>query len=335
MTHPAKKHAPALPPRSLVLGCGGYLPEQIVTNDELAQRVDTSDEWITERTGIKQRHIASPGELTSDLGTKAARRALAAAGIDAAEVDLVVVATSTPDETFPATATRIQAQLGMTGGFAFDVQAVCSGFIFALATADNFIKTGQVKTALVIGAETFSRILDWTDRGTCVLFGDGAGAVVLRATPSSGNGHDRGILSTHLHSDGRYHDSLYVDGGPSSTKTVGHLRMQGQEVFRHAVGKLAAVVNEALEANGMTGADVDWLVPHQANKRIIDGMARKLGLGSNRVVVTVDHHANTSAASIPLALAEASGDGRIQPGQIVLLEAIGGGLAWGAGVIRW
>ena len=335
MTRPAKKHAPALPPRSLVLGCGGYLPEQIVTNDELAQRVDTSDEWITERTGIKQRHIASPGELTSDLGTKAAKRALAAAGVDASEVDLVVVATSTPDETFPATATRIQAQLGMTGGFAFDVQAVCSGFIFALATADNFIKTGQVKTALVIGAETFSRILDWTDRGTCVLFGDGAGAVVLRATPSSGNGHDRGILSTHLHSDGRYHDSLYVDGGPSSTKTVGHLRMQGQEVFRHAVGKLAAVVNEALEANGMTGADVDWLVPHQANKRIIDGMARKLGLGSNRVVVTVDHHANTSAASIPLALAEASGDGRIQPGHIVLLEAIGGGLAWGAGVIRW
>jgi 3-oxoacyl-[acyl-carrier-protein] synthase III len=327
--------SPPQPPRSVVLGCGGYLPEQIVTNHDLAKRVDTSDEWITDRTGIKQRHIAAPGELTSDLGTKAARRALAAAGVDAAEVDLVVVATSTPDETFPATATRIQARLGMTGGFAFDVQAVCSGFIFALATADNFIKTGQVKTALVIGAETFSRILDWTDRGTCVLFGDGAGAVVLRATPSSGNGHDRGILSTHLHSDGRYHDSLFVDGGPSSTQTVGHLRMAGQEVFRQAVGKLAAVVTEALEANGMTGADVDWLVPHQANKRIIDGMARKLGLGSNRVVITVDHHANTSAASIPLALAEAAADGRIQPGHIVLLEAIGGGLAWGAGVIRW
>jgi 3-oxoacyl-[acyl-carrier-protein] synthase-3 len=331
----ATQAAPGTPPRSVVLGCGGYLPEQVITNHELAKRVDTSDEWITERTGIKQRHIAQPGELTSDLGTKAARRALAAAGVDASELDLVLVATSTPDETFPATATRIQAQLGMTRGFAFDVQAVCSGFIFALATADNFIKTGQAKTALVIGAETFSRILDWTDRGTCVLFGDGAGAVVLRAAPSSGNGHDRGILSTHLHSDGRYHDSLFVDGGPSSTQTVGHLRMAGQEVFRHAVGKLVDVVGEALEANGMTGADVDWLVPHQANKRIIDGMARKLGLGSNRVVVTVDHHANTSAASIPLALAEASGDGRIQQGHVVLLEAIGGGLAWGAGVIRW
>ena len=321
--------------RSVVLGCGGYLPEQIVTNAELAQRVDTSDEWITDRTGIKQRHIAAPGELTSDLGAKAARRALEAARIDAAEVDLIVVATSTPDETFPATATRIQARLGMTRGFAFDVQAVCSGFIFALSIADNFLKTGQARTAVVIGAETFSRILDWTDRGTCVLFGDGAGAVVLRAMPSAGNGHDRGILSTHLHSDGRYHDSLYVDGGPSSTQTVGHLRMAGQEVFRQAVAKLAAVVEEALAANGLTGADVDWLVPHQANKRIIDGMARKLGLGSNRVVVTVDHHANTSAASIPLALAEASSDGRIQPGHIVLLEAIGGGLAWGAGVIRW
>lgn len=321
--------------RSVVLGCGGYLPEQIVTNEELALRVDTTDEWITERTGIKQRHIAASGELTSHLGAKAARRALAAAGVDAEEVDLIIVATSTPDETFPATATRIQAQLGMTRGFAFDVQAVCSGFIFALATADNFLKTGQAETALVIGAETFSRILDWTDRTTCVLFGDGAGAVVLRAAPSGGNGHDRGILSTHLHSDGRYHDSLYVDGGPSSTQSVGHLRMAGQEVFRHAVGKLAAVVGEALEANGMTGADVDWLVPHQANKRIIDGMARKLGLGSNRVVITVDHHANTSAASIPLALAEAAEDGRIQPGHIVLIEAIGGGLAWGAGVIRW
>lgn len=321
--------------RSVVLGCGGYLPEQIVSNDKLAQRVDTSDEWIVGRTGIKQRHIAAKGELTSDLGTKAARRALEAARIDAAEVDLIIVATSTPDETFPATATRIQAQLGMTRGFAFDVQAVCSGFIFALSVADNFLKTGQAKTALVIGAETFSRILDWTDRTTCVLFGDGAGAVVLRAMPSRLNGDDRGILSTHLHSDGRYHDSLYVDGGPSATQTVGHVRMAGQEVFRHAVSKLAAVVSEALEANGLTGADIDWLVPHQANKRIIDGMARKLGLGSNRVVVTVDHHANTSAASIPLALAEAAADGRIQPGHIVLLEAIGGGLAWGAGVIRW
>jgi len=321
--------------RSIVIGCGAYLPEKVVTNRELALRVDTTDEWITERTGIKQRHIAADGELTSHLGTKAARRALANAGIDASEVDLIVCATSTPDETFPATATRIQAQLGIRDAIAFDMQAVCSGFIYALATADNFLKVGQAKTALVIGAETFSRILDWTDRGTCVLFGDGAGAVVLRTLPSSEGGKGRGILSTHLHADGRFHDALYVDGGPSSTGTVGHLRMEGKEVFRHAVEKLAAVVEEALAANGMTGADVDWLVPHQANKRIIDGMARKLGLGSNRVVITVDHHANTSAASIPLALAEAVDDGRLKPGHVVLLEAIGGGLAWGAGVIRW
>jgi len=325
----------ALGLRSIVIGCGAYLPEKIVTNKELAARVDTTDEWITERTGIKQRHIAADGELTSHLGTKAAQRALAAAGIDAAEIDLIICATSTPDQTFPATATQIQAQLGINDAIAFDMQAVCSGFIYALATADNFLKVGQAKTALVIGAETFSRILDWTDRGTCVLFGDGAGAVVLRALPSSANGKGRGILSTHLHADGRFHDALYVDGGPSSTGTVGHLRMQGKEVFRHAVEKLASVVEEALAANGMTGADVDWLVPHQANKRIIDGMARKLGLGSNRVVITVDHHANTSAASIPLALAEAVDDGRLKPGHVVLLEAIGGGLAWGAGVIRW
>jgi 3-oxoacyl-[acyl-carrier-protein] synthase-3 len=321
--------------RSVVLGCGGYLPERIVTNKELAARVDTSDEWITARTGIKQRHIAADGELTSHLGVKAAMRALETAGVPAADVDLIVCATSTPDETFPATATRIQAGLGIRDAMAFDVQAVCSGFIYALAVADNFLKAGQGKTALVIGAETFSRILDWTDRTTCVLFGDGAGAVVLRATSSKGNGHDRGILSTHLHADGRLHDALYVDGGPSSTRTVGVLRMEGKEVFRHAVEKLASVVEEALTANGMTGADIDWLVPHQANKRIIDGMARKLGLGSNRVVVTVDHHANTSAASIPLALAEAVGDGRLKPGNLVLLEAIGGGLAWGASVIRW
>jgi 3-oxoacyl-[acyl-carrier-protein] synthase-3 len=297
--------------------------------------VDTSDEWITERTGIKQRHIAAEGEFTSHLGFKAAERALLAAGIPASDVDLIIVATSTPDETFPATATRIQTMLGINDAIAFDMQAVCSGFIYALATADNFVKAGQARTALVIGAETFSRILNWTDRATCVLFGDGAGAVVLRASPSSGNGHDRGILSTHLHADGRYHDALYVDGGPSSTGTVGVLRMEGKEVFRHAVEKLANVVQEALKANGMTGADVDWLVPHQANKRIIDGMARKLGLGSNRVVVTIDRHANTSAASIPLALAEAADDGRLKQGQIVLLEAIGGGLVWGAGLIRW
>jgi 3-oxoacyl-[acyl-carrier-protein] synthase-3 len=324
-----------VPLRSVVLGCGDYLPERVLSNKELATRVDTTDEWITERTGIKQRHIAADGQLTSDLGVKAAERALAAAGIPASDIGLIVVATSTPDETFPATATRIQARLGIPDCIAFDVQAVCSGFIYALAVADNFLKAGQVKTALVIGAETFSRILDWTDRGTCVLFGDGAGAVVLKAGPGSGNGHDRGVLSTHLHADGRYHDALYVDGGPSSTGTVGHLRMEGREVFRHAVEKLAAVVEEALAANGMTGADIDWLVPHQANKRIIDGMARKLGLGSNRVVTTIDRHANTSAASIPLALAEAVADGRLKPGQVVLLEAIGGGLAWGASVIRW
>ena len=321
--------------RSQVIGCGAYLPSRIVTNQELAQRVDTSDEWITTRTGIKQRHIAADGEMTSDLGLEAARRALASAGIAAQDVDCIVLATTTPDETFPATATRIQSRLGITGGFAFDVQAVCSGFVYALAVADNFIRLGQARTALVIGAETFSRILDWSDRNTCVLFGDGAGAVVLRAGAANGNGKDRGVLSTHLHSDGRLHDSLYVDGGVSSTRTTGVVRMNGQEVFKHAVAKLASVVEEALAANGLTGADIDWLVPHQANKRIIDGMARKLGLGANRVVCTVDHHANTSAASIPLALAEAAGDGRLQQGQLILLEAIGGGLAWGASVIRW
>jgi 3-oxoacyl-[acyl-carrier-protein] synthase-3 len=322
--------------RSLVVGCGAYLPKQVVTNRDLAQRIDTTDEWITERTGIKQRYIAADGELTSDLALAASLEALAAAQIKPSEVDLVVLATTTPDETFPATATRVQARLGMNGGAAFDVQAVCSGFIYALAVADNFIKVGQAKTALVIGAETFSRILDWNDRTTCVLFGDGAGAVVLRASAAgAGNGKDRGILSTHLHSDGRLHDVLYVDGGPSSTRTSGYVRMNGREVFRHAVGKLAAVVEEALAANGLSGADIDWLVPHQANKRIIDGMARKLGLGANRVVTTIDRHANTSAASIPLALAEANSDGRLRPGHLVLLEAIGGGLAWGAGVVRW
>jgi 3-oxoacyl-[acyl-carrier-protein] synthase III len=321
--------------RSQVIGCGAYLPSRVVTNHELAARVDTTDEWITTRTGIKQRHIAAEGEMTSDLAVQAAQRALASAGIAAQEVDAIVLATTTPDETFPATATRVQSRLGITGGFAFDVQAVCSGFVYALAVADNFLKLGQARTALVIGAETFSRILDWSDRSTCVLFGDGAGAVLLRAASGSGNGKDRGVLSTHLHSDGRMHDSLYVNGGPSSTRTVGVVQMNGQEVFKHAVAKLASVVEEALAANGLTGADIDWLVPHQANKRIIDGMARKLGLGANRVVSTVDHHANTSAASIPLALAEAADDGRLQAGQLVLIEAIGGGLAWGAGVIRW
>ncbi|MBL8836015.1 MAG: ketoacyl-ACP synthase III [Alphaproteobacteria bacterium] len=324
---------PAL--RSRVLSSGAYLPSRIVTNRELATRIDTSDEWITARTGIKQRHIAADGEVTSDLAVAATREALARASLTHDDVDLVVVATTTPDETFPATATRVQAKLGMTRGFAFDIQAVCSGFVYALAVADNFLKLGQAKTAVVIGAETFSRILDWEDRSTCVLFGDGAGAVVLQAGPSIGSGGDRGILSTHLHSDGRLHDALYVNGGPSLNRQVGVVRMDGREVFRHAVVKLAEVVEEALAANGLTGADIDWLVPHQANQRIIDGMARKLGLGANRVVSTVDHHANTSAASIPLALAEADQDGRLQRGQLVLIEAIGGGLAWGAGVIRW
>jgi 3-oxoacyl-[acyl-carrier-protein] synthase-3 len=321
--------------RARIVGCGGYLPERVVTNGELAQRMDTSDEWIVARTGIKQRHVAAEGETTSDLATRAGERALDAAGIAGRDVDLIVLATTTPDETFPATATRVQARLGLANGFAFDVQAVCAGFVYALAVADNFLRLGQASTALVIGAETFTRILDWNDRTTAVLFGDGAGAVVLRAMPGEGTIADRGVLSTHLHSDGRFHDALYVDGGPSTSRQVGHVRMDGQEVFRQAVTKLSEVVEEALGAHGLTGADVDWLVPHQANKRIIDGMARRLGLGANRVVTTVDRHANTSAASIPLALAEAAGDGRLRAGQLVLIEAIGGGLAWGAGLVRW
>jgi len=321
--------------RSQVAGCGGYLPEQVVTNDDLAKRVDTSDAWIVERTGIRERRLAAPGEMTSDLAVRAGERALQAAGMRGADLDLVVVATTTPDETFPATATRVQARLGMLGGAAFDVQAVCAGFVFALATADNFIRAGQARTALVIGAETFSRILDWQDRATCVLFGDGAGAVVLRATDEEDRPGRRAVLSTHLHSDGRHHDLLYVDGGVSSTQTAGTVKMAGREVFRHAVENLSAVVDEALAANGLGMADVDWIVPHQANKRILDATARKLGVGAEKVVVTVDRHANTSAASIPLALAEAAGDGRIRPGHLVVVEAIGGGLAWGSGVIRW
>jgi len=320
--------------RSQVVGCGAYLPKTVVTNAELARRIDTSDEWIVQRTGIRQRHVAAEGELTSDLAFAAARDALRASGVQPETVDLLVLATTTPDHTFPATAAKVQARLGMTGGAAFDVQAVCAGFIYALAVADNFIKTGQAKTALVIGAETFSRLLDWNDRGTCVLFGDGAGAVVLRGHESKSH-KDRGILSTHLHTDGRTYNLLYVDGGPSATQTTGHVRMDGQGVFRHAVAKLASVVDEALAANGLTPGEVDWLVPHQANQRIIDGMARKLSLGPEKVVSTVARHANTSAASIPLALAEAAGDGRIRPGQIVLMEAIGGGLAWGACLARW
>ncbi len=322
--------------RSRVLGCGGYLPERIVTNAELAARLDTSDEWITQRTGIRQRHVAAPGEMTSDLAFHAATRALDRAGLKASDIDLVVLATATPDNTFPATATKVQARLGMTGGCAFDIQAVCSGFIYALATADNFIRTGQSRRALVIGAETFSRILDWEDRGTCVLFGDGAGALVLSAHRDEGGGaEERGLLSTHLHSDGNHYDILYVDGGPSSTGTCGFLRMQGKEVFRHAVHRLAEVVDEALAASRLSAAELDWLVPHQANRRIIDSMGRKLGLPPEKVVITIDRHANTSAASVPLALAEAVGDGRIRPGQLVLMEAMGGGLTWGAALARW
>ncbi len=321
--------------RSVFTGCGSYLPARIVTNDELSQKVDTSDEWIRERTGITQRHIAADGECTSDLAVKAAERALESAGISANDLDLIVLATATPDHTFPATATTVQARLGMTRGFAFDVQAVCSGFVYALTVADNFIKSGQVKRALVIGAETFSRILDWNDRTTCVLFGDGAGAVVLEAREGTGGTEDRGILTTHLHSDGAHHDLLYVDGGPSSTRTTGYLRMEGNKVFRHAVSNLAAVVDEALEATGLSAADNDWIVPHQANKRIHDGTARKLGIDENKVVVTVDRHANTSAASVPLALDVAVRDGRIRQGDLVLMEAMGGGFTWGAALVRW
>ncbi|MGE3936882.1 MAG: beta-ketoacyl-ACP synthase III, partial [Rhodospirillaceae bacterium] len=305
--------------RSIVAGCGSYLPARVMTNAELAELVDTSDDWIVQRTGIRERHIAAEGELTSDLALAAAQAALAQAAMGPRDVDLVVVATATPDETFPATATRVQARLGMTRGAAFDVQAVCSGFVYALNVADNFIRLGQAGTALVIGAETFSRILDWRDRTTCVLFGDGAGAVVLRAGEGTGTSRDRGVLSNHIHSDGRQHDMLYVDGGPSTTQTAGYLRMQGREVFRHAVANLAGVVEEALAANGLTAADVDWLVPHQANLRILDGTARKLGVSADKVIVTVDRHANTSAASIPLALDQGVRDGRIKPGDLLVL----------------
>lgn len=321
--------------RSVVAGTGSYLPENLVSNTELEKTVDTSDEWIIARTGIRQRHIAAEGEMTSDLALKAAQRALESAGLSGSDIDLIVLATSTPDQTFPATATRIQAALGMTGGAAFDVQAVCSGFIFALATADNFIKAGQVKNALVIGAETFSRILDWKDRTTCVLFGDGAGAVVLTAKEGDGSNQDQGILSSHLHSDGRYNDLLYVDGGVSSTQSTGYLRMKGREVFRHAVVNLASVVGEALEACDMVADDVDWIVPHQANKRILDGTARKLKIDPSKIIVTVDKHANTSAASIPLALDEAVRDKRITRGDIVILEGMGGGFTWGSCLVRW
>lgn len=321
--------------RSHILGCGSYLPERIVTNAELAERVDTSDEWIVQRTGIRQRHVAADDEPTSMLALKAAQAALADAGMDAAEIDLIIVATATPDHTFPATATQVQAALGIDGGAAFDLQAVCSGFVFALATADKFLTSGSARAALVIGAETFSRILDWEDRATCVLFGDGAGAVVMKAMPGEGTLDDRGVLTTHIRSDGRYKDKLYVDGGAGSTKTVGVLRMEGKEVFRHAVLNLAETVRHTFQETGLTGADIDWFVPHQANRRIIDATAVKLGIPHERVVVTVDRHGNTSAASIPLALAEAHRDGRIKPGQLVLIEAMGGGFTWGSALIRW
>ena len=321
--------------RSQIMGCGAFLPRTILTNAELAKRVDTSDEWIRERTGIRQRHIVSEGERTSDLALSAARAALHQSGIAISELDLIVVATTTPDETFPATATNLQARLGMTRGAAFDIQAVCSGFIYGMSVADSLIKTGQAGTVLLVGAESMSRLLDWTDRTTCVLFGDGAGAVVLQAKEGKGDTSDRGVLNTKLYSDGRLHDLLYVDGGPSSTQTTGHLRMQGKEVFRHAVTNISAAIVASVEEAGVSINDIDWFVPHQANQRILDGTARKLGISSERVVSTVALHGNTSAASVPLALATAVADGRIKEGQLVLLEAMGGGFTWGASLIRW
>jgi 3-oxoacyl-[acyl-carrier-protein] synthase-3 len=321
--------------RSVVLGCGSYLPKRILTNAELATRIDTSDEWIVQRTGIRQRHIAADDEFTSHLGINAAKAALADAGLDAQAIDLIVLATSTPDNTFPATAVAVQHSLGINNGAAFDLQAVCSGFIYALATADNFLRSGSHKRALVIGAETFSRILDWTDRGTCVLFGDGAGAIVLEAQEQPGKTSDRGVLTTHLRSDGRHKSKLYVDGGPGSTQTVGHLRMEGREVFKHAVGMITDVIVDAFNATGLSSEQIDWFVPHQANKRIIDASAHKLHIAPQKVVLTVDLHGNTSAASIPLALALAVKDGRIKKGDIVLLEAMGGGFTWGSALLRW
>lgn len=321
--------------RSVVRGAGGYLPAKVLTNDDLARIVDTSDEWIQQRTGIRQRHIAAEGELTSDLATEAARRALANAGISPEQIDLIVVATATPDNTFPAAAVTVQDKLGITGGAAYDVQAVCSGFVFALTTADAMLKAGHGETALVIGAETFSRILDWTDRSTCVLFGDGAGAVVLAREEHNNGGQDRGLLTAHIRSDGRYKDKLFVDGGPSSTRTVGHLRMEGREVYKHAVAKIGDVIEQAFVATGYSPADIDWFVPHQANVRIIDSTAKKYGIPYDKVIRTVDRHGNTSAASIPLALAEASADGRIKQGDLLLLESMGGGFTWGSAILRW
>jgi 3-oxoacyl-[acyl-carrier-protein] synthase III len=321
--------------RSVVLGCGSYLPARILSNDELARSVETTDEWIVQRTGIRERHIAAAGELTSDLAINAARAALTNARVEASSIDLIVVATSTPDQTFPATAVSVQAGLGITRGAAFDLQAVCSGFVYALTVVDGMLKAGTFKRALVIGAETFSRILDWSDRTTCVLFGDGAGALVLEAQPAAGDKSDRGLLTSHLRSDGRHKAKLYVDGGPSSTQTVGHLRMEGREVFKHAVAMITDVIEDAFKATGYSAADIDWFVPHQANKRIIDGSAHKLGIAPEKVVITVDRHGNTSAASIPLALADAVADRRIKRGHLILLEAMGGGFTWGSALVRW
>lgn len=320
--------------RSVIRGVGGYLPEKVLTNDDLAKMVDTSDAWIRQRTGIRKRHIAADGETTSQMASKAAKRALEHAGIEPGEIGLIVVATATPDLTFPATATMVQKELGILRGFAFDVNAVCSGFLYALATADSFIVRGQVHRALVIGAETFSRILDWEDRTTCVLFGDGAGAVVLEGEPGAPGMNERGVIHTHLRSDGRYGDLLYVDGGPSRTQTVGHLRMNGNKVFRHAIGNISSAIVKVLENAGLNSSDIDWFVPHQANERILEGVAKKLGLPDGSVVSTVAEHGNTSAASVPLALNEAVRDGRIKKNDLVLMEALGGGFTWGASLIR-
>jgi 3-oxoacyl-[acyl-carrier-protein] synthase-3 len=321
--------------RSVVLGCGSYLPSRVVTNADLSRQVDTSDEWITQRTGIRERRVAADGETTSEMGIKAARAALASAGVDAQSIDLIVLATSTPDNTFPASAVAIQAGLGITKGAAFDLQAVCSGFVFSLATVDGLLRTGAFKRALVIGSETFSRLLDWTDRTTCVLFGDGAGAVVVESQLQPGTREDRGILTSHLRSDGRYRSKLYVDGGPSSTGTVGHLRMEGRAVFKHAVAMISDVIEDAFAATGYGANDIDWFVPHQANKRIIDDSAHKLGIAPEKVILTVEKHGNTSAASIPLALSVGIADGRIKRGNLVLMEAMGGGFTWGATLLRW
>lgn len=318
---------------SVVRGVGGYLPSKVLTNDDLAKMVNTTDEWIAARTGIRKRHIAADGETTSDLGVAAARKALDAAGLSPDDIDLIVVATATPDYTFPSTATIIQQKLGITRGAGFDLQAVCSGFVFAIATADNFLVRGQFERALVIGAETFSRILDWSDRSTCVLFGDGAGAVVLERQSKVQAG-DRGVKGIHLRTDGRFKDLLYVDGGPSTTQTVGHLRMVGNQVFKHAVGKISESVRATVDQAGLQVSDIDWFVPHQANQRILSAVAEKLGLDEHKVVSTVAGHGNTSAASVPLALAAATEDGRVKPGNLVLIEAIGGGLAWGSALIR-